>query len=291
MKVGVNTSPFCKLLHWSLEETSTFVSGIGYEFVDLSGKYHYSSQKKFKEKTSEIRSLLKKYNLKAVAVNYHVNHLDPDPKIRKELSQNFRYLIEAASDLNIPTAVTVSGSPAPFSELHPFFEPNVEGIENAWRDFQEVMGEHVDFASAHNVKIAVEIHLPNLVFNTESVQKMFEVIPSRSLGVTLDPSHLVYQYIDFEMLIKKIGNRIIYVHANDAELFWNKVRDLGFFVTGHNVFWRFRVPGYGDTNWSKLIGTLKLVGYDNVLTYEHHDETVEIKDGSRMAFKFLNAII
>jgi len=36
-------------------------------------------------------------------------------------------------------------------------------------------------------------------------------------------------------------------------------------------WWRYRIPGQGDINWSKFISTLYQVGYDGTISIEHED--------------------
>ena len=61
---------------------------------------------------------------------------------------------------------------------------------------------------------------------------MFETIPSPSFGLNLDPSHLVWQMIDYERVVYDYADRILHVHAKDMEvnrdgLYRNGVLSLG----------------------------------------------------------------
>jgi len=131
---------------------------------------------------------------------------------------------------------------------------------------------------------------------------VFAAVPSRSLGICLDPSHLVVQGIDYIRATKEFGDRIYYAHAKDTEVLPDKLYEYGIFGKGLGNdrpfagWWRYRLPGYGSINWAHFISALNEVGYDDVLAIEHEDEiyygSVELnKKGLLMAKKYLEQFI
>jgi len=304
MRIGLNTSPICKTLGLrEVDRAFKFASDAGYECIEISGKYHYDSPKRFKEKTGDIRSALKKYNLEATAISYHVNPLHSDLEERRKLNNNIRHLIEAASSLNIPYLITMAGLPdinfgdlllERFYSAHPPPDKKKayeERNESAWTDFRDVMGKLVDFAGEHDIKICIEPHLPTMVYDVSTAERMFKVISSRNLGLNYDPSNLIPLFIDPTTIITRMGDRIYHTHVKDVEVAWDKLKWMGVLNLGKENFWRLRVPGYGDINWGKFIDALKSVGYDNVLSYENYDETMSFKEGAEKALKFLKAFV
>jgi sugar phosphate isomerase/epimerase len=104
--------------------------------------------------------------------------------------------------------------------------------------------------------------------------EMFEAIPSTSFGLNLDPSHLVWQMIDYERVVYDYADRIFHVHAKDMEidrdgLYRNGVLSLG-------IGWQIpRLPGLGEVRWDRFLAALYAIGYDHVVSIEHEDRAFE----------------
>ena len=82
----------------------------------------------------------------------------------------------------------------------------------------------VRYAGEHKVKIAIE-NCPmifsddewpgglNLAYSPAIWREMFRIIPDANFGLNLDPSHLLWQQIDYARVIQDFGERIFHVHA------------------------------------------------------------------------------
>ena len=57
--------------------------------------------------------------------------------------------------------------------------------------------------------------------------------------------------------------------------------------------WAFRTVGYGnDMNyWKDMISNLKMTGYDGVISIEHEDGLMSVKEGLEKAVSFLKEIL
>ena len=121
---------------------------------------------------------------------------------------------------------------------------------------------------------------------------MFDAVPSESLGIEYDPSHLICLLIDYLWVVREYASRIYHVHAKDAEVLWHNVHRDGILEPGAV---RHRMPGLGDVDWSKLISVLLEAGYTGNLDIEgrhdpiFRDETEE--EGLRLAVKHLSALV
>ena len=93
-------------------------------------------------------------------------------------------------------------------------------------------------------------------------------MPSPALGLEFDPSHLVWQGIDWAAQLRKWIERVHHVHAKDTEIFKDRLEANGFFSGG---WWRYRLPGYGCVDWHKLTSILKEKGYQGAICLEHED--------------------
>lgn len=123
------------------------------------------------------------------------------------------------------------------------------------------------------VKIALENcpHRPgggNFVNGPESWHAVFEAVDSDFLGIELDPSHLVFHFIDHERAIRDYGPKIFHVHAKDTTIRWEVLGRVGIYGEG---WWCFRIPGLGEVDWRRFIDALRLAGYDGAVVIENED--------------------
>ena len=151
--------------------------------------------------------------------------------------------------------------------------------------FGDVWPKLVRYAGDHKVKIAIE-NCPmifsddewpgglNLAYSPAIWREMFRIIPDANFGLNLDPSHLLWQQIDYARVIQDFGERIFHVHAKDMQidregLYQNGVLSLG-------IGWQVpRLPGLGEIRWDRFISALYAVGYNNVISVEHEDRAFE----------------
>ncbi|MGE5549735.1 MAG: sugar phosphate isomerase/epimerase family protein [Bacteroidota bacterium] len=139
----------------------------------------------------------------------------------------------------------------------------------------EFLKRMVDLAERHGVKLAVENcpMMGNIAVSPFIWDKMFAAIGSKSLGLTYDPSHLVWQFIDPYENILRFRERIFHVHGKDTEILAPKLRELG--VLHNNKWWRHRLPGLGDLDWNRIVANLYEIGYDGTISIEHEDPVWE----------------
>jgi sugar phosphate isomerase/epimerase len=99
-------------------------------------------------------------------------------------------------------------------------------------------------------------------------------VPSPSFGLNLDPSHLVWQLIDYERAVYEFGDRIFHVHAKDLEIRRDGLYEHGVMSLG--MGWQVpRLPGLGDVRWDRFLAALYAVGYDGAVVVEHEDRSFE----------------
>ena len=122
---------------------------------------------------------------------------------------------------------------------------------------------------------------------------MFELVPSKAVGLEFDPSHFIFQFMDYTAAIREFGERIYAFHAKDTQILCDKLNAVGLYGdqwqgTG---WWRFRMPGYGDADWKAIFVALSDVKYDGDIIIEHEDPTYEGEEGLRRGAKFLRQFI
>jgi sugar phosphate isomerase/epimerase len=152
-------------------------------------------------------------------------------------------------------------------------------------DFKRVWPPLVRFARDHNVKIAIE-NCPmifssdewpggrNLAYSPALWRQLFEIIPDDNFGLNFDPSHLVWQMIDYTRAVREFAPRIFHVHAKDMEIDRDGLYEHGVMSLG--VGWQVpRLPGLGEVRWDRFISALYAAGYDWVVSIEHEDRKFE----------------
>jgi len=169
-------------------------------------------------------------------------------------------------------------------------------------EWAALFGEVAGRAEDAGVKIAFENwpglrgHLPpigtvNIAFTPEVWEQMFARVDSDHLGLEFDPSHLVWQFIDWAEQLKKFGERVFHVHAKDTEIFQEKLSSGGFFSGG---WWRYRIPGYGLVDWRKFTSILKEIGYEGGICIEHEDPVFSGErraEGLRKGYEVLRPMV
>jgi sugar phosphate isomerase/epimerase len=101
---------------------------------------------------------------------------------------------------------------------------------------------------------------------------MFDTIPSDYFGLNFDPSHLIWQHIDYVRAIKEFGDKLAHVHAKDTKIDADLIYERG--ITG--VKWHIpKLPGLGDVNWGKYFSALTDAGYHGPVAIEVEDRAYE----------------
>jgi len=125
----------------------------------------------------------------------------------------------------------------------------------------------------------------NLLITPELWDRAFNAVPSPALGLVFDPSHLVWQGIDYLRAIRDFGSRIYHAHAKDTEYLPEGQYRYGSYgaQTERGEWWRYRLPGFGVVDWPTYLDTLYQVGFDGVISVEHEDNVWGAGDDSDRA--------
>ena len=158
-------------------------------------------------------------------LNCNGNPLHPNPVIGDAHAEDIRRSVRLANRLGQHRVVTMSGLPG--GELGATV-PN--WIVNAWNsaaldvlDYQWSVAapfwrEIDELATDLDVKVALELHPQNLVFNTADVHRLVSEIDARSIGVELDASHLFWQQMDPVAVVRALGPLVYQAAAKDVRI-------------------------------------------------------------------------
>jgi sugar phosphate isomerase/epimerase len=141
--------------------------------------------------------------------------------------------------------------------------------------FREVWGPLARRAADKGVRIAFENCAMggnwadgdwNIAHNPDAWELMFNELPDDNLGLEWEPCHQLVYLIDPIPQIRKWAPRIFHVHGKDATVRWDVIREHGVF--GRLPFVQMRTPGFGDSDWARVISELRLAGYRGAIDIE-----------------------
>jgi sugar phosphate isomerase/epimerase len=254
---------------------------------------------------AEFQKILADHGAKISALSCHGNPLHPDRDRAKQDREVSRKTILLAEKLGVPMMVDFSGCPgdsphatAPNWVTCPWPPDFLKVLDWQWNEVVAPYWiEHAKFAADHGVKIAVEMHPGFVVYNPETMLRL-RSIAGPNVGCNYDPSHLFWQNIDPIAAVRVLQDSIFHVHAKDTQLYpSNLVRtgvlDTKPYTQERDRSWIFRTCGYGHGAefWSELISTLRMFGYDYVLSIEHEDSLLSPEEGLTKAANLLNSIV
>jgi sugar phosphate isomerase/epimerase len=254
---------------------------------------------------AEFKKVLGDHGVSISALSCHGNALHPEKAFAQQNREASRKTILLAEKLGVSTMVDFSGCPgdspnatAPNWVTCPWPPDYRKVLDWQWNEVVSPFWvEHAKFAADHGVKIAVEMHPGFVVYNPETMLRL-RSIAGKNVGCNFDPSHLFWQNIDPIGAVRVLADSIFHVHAKDTQLYpSNLVRtgvlDTKPYTEERDRSWIFRTCGYGHGAewWSELLSTLRMFGYDSVISIEHEDSLLSPGEGLAKAANFLNSIV
>jgi len=252
----------------------------------------------------KFQAKLAEYDFAISALSCHSNPLHPDQNLAKKQREISRKTILLAEKLGVKTVIDFSGCPGdspkatrPNWVTCPWPPEYLELLKWQW---DEVVApywkEHAEFAGDHGIRIAIEMHPGFVVYSPETMLRL-RSITGNAIGCNYDPSHMFWQGIDPIAAIRVLGEAIFHVHAKDTQLYERNlpltgVLDTKPYTNERNRGWIFRTCGYGhgESWWREFASTLRMFGYDDVLSIEHEDSLLSPEEGLTRAAAFLNQI-
>ncbi|MGB8479837.1 MAG: sugar phosphate isomerase/epimerase [Acidobacteriaceae bacterium] len=254
---------------------------------------------------AEFQRLLADHGCSISALSSHGNPLHPNPARAQQARDTSRKTIRLAEKLGVPVVVDFSGCPgdspqstAPNWVTCPWPPDYLDVLDWQWNEIVTPYWiEHGKFAAQHNVKIAIEMHPGFVVYSPETLLRL-RSIAGPSVGCNYDPSHMFWQGIDPIAATRVLGDAIFHVHAKDTQLYpanlpRTGVLDTKPYTEERNRGWIFRTCGYGHGAewWKEFVSTLRMFGYDGVLSIEHEDSLMSPEEGLTKAAKFLRDLV
>ena len=254
-------------------------------------------------------------------LNCNGNPLHPNPVIGEKHAEDIRRSIRVAAALGQKRVVTMSGLPGGEpGTLHPNWIVNawnsaaLDVLDYQWEIAARFWSEIDQLAGDHGVKVALELHPQNLVFNARDIRKLVELTGATNIGVEMDASHLFWQQADPIAVVRELGPLILHAAAKDVRINvenarLNGVLDNGFRRLSANEprvnlggdewvnewpkdsSWDFVALGKGHdvAYWTEFIRALHDVDPDMCLNIEHEDTELGRIEGLQVAADVLKA--
>lgn len=220
---------------------------------------------------------------------FEPSHLSPDGAARSRAAADMARAIVLAPQLGTDVVTCMA-----------FGDPTV-APEDQVKLFGQVFGEYARQAEDHGVRIGIEnwpctrrapgVQIGNLAHSPAMFERLFDAVPSRAIGLELDPSHLYWQGADPILAIRQFADRLVYMHAKDTEVFEDTLKRVGIYGSG---WWRYRLPGMGALDWDAIARALAEVGYQAGIIIEHEDPVFEgdrFEEGLAIGLKFLRQVL
>jgi len=303
MKLGLLTAPWPEksleeIADWSAEnrfsmlEVCTWPTATG-ETRRYGGITHIDVDGFTQGKADHVVGDLASRGIEISGLGYYPNPLHPEAAHREMVAAHIRKVITAASLMSVPVVNTFIGADQTRTQA-----------EN-WEHAKEIWHPLVDHAADSGVRIAIE-NCPmifsndewpsgnNLAYSPAMWRTMFEEF-GETVGLNIDPSHLIWQMIDVGRVVDEFGERFYHIHAKDLEIDTEGLYNNGILSLG--MGWQVpRMPGLGDVDWEEFFSALYRVGYDYVVCVEHEDRRFEgtdelIKRGFLLARNMLEPYI
>ncbi len=212
-------------------------------------------------------------NVEISALSYYPNNLDPDPKKRAFFNQHLKKVIKGANMLGLHNVNTFVG------------RDKDKNLKDSIEDFKKVWPDIIKFAEDNDVKIGIEScpmyftmdEWPggkNLMGAPRIWRELFDIIGSNNFGLNYDPSHLVWQRMDYIKPIYEFKEKIVHVHIKDVQFYQDKFYEVGALATPLEYHYP-KIPGLGDINWGKFISAMRDIRYKEAACIEIEDYSFE----------------
>ncbi len=297
--VGIEPIPFPDLVRWTAEnglDTIEVNLGPTYPVIgDSTYPGHLDPNDIIANGPGSIQELTSQFGVAIHALAPMINLLTANESLRADRIVYFEKTIDAAAVLKVRTVVTFAGSAF---GMHFYGMPGVgdghqsNRVSENLQIFKEVYGPIAKHAEERGVRIAFETAgrggpEGNIAHSPELWDAMFETVPSPAIGLSFDPSHLVWLQIpNIPDVIRQYGSRIYHVDGKDVEILWGRLARQG--ILGSS-WWRYRLPGVGVLDWSAIISALRDIGYDDAIGIENEDPLCRGLAGVKFAAEFLRA--
>ena len=225
------------------------------------------------ENVNSIQAYLLQKHVYISALGYYPNPLDPDEEKATVYINHIKKIIRASARLKINKINTFIGRDPKLS-----LRENFDLFKKVWPDL-------IKLASDEGVKVGIE-NCPmffstdewpngkNMAISPVIWEEMFSIIPDANFGLNYDPSHMLWQQMDYVQPIYDFKDRIHHIHLKDAKVYRTKLDRVGILATPLE-YHSPKLPGLGDINWNHFFAALTDIRYRGPVCIEVEDKAFE----------------
>lgn len=291
---------------WTFEEMIDTASEMGYACVEVAcwpcgkaerryaGVSHINVDELTDEKVAYMKDYCAKKNVEISSLAFYPNTMDGNLEKRAASVEHLKKVICASAKLGVNMVTTFIGRDQTKS-----VEENLEILKEVWPPI-------IALAEEKGVKIGIE-NCPmlfgrdqwpggqNLMTTPVIWRKVFEILNSDNLGINYDPSHFVWQMIDYIQPLYEFKDKIFHVHYKDIKLYPDKLRECGIMAYPLD-YMSPKLPGLGDVDWGKYVSALTDIGYDGCTCIEVEDRAFEgtkekVLDSLRLSKRYMEQFV
>ena len=303
MKLGVVSAIYDG---FTFEEMIDHASSVGYECVEVAcwpqgkaerryaGVSHIDVDNTSAEYVDYVKTYCRDRGITISSLAFYPNTMDGDLEKREANIAHLKKVINMRSLLGVNMVTTFVG------------RDQNKTVEENLSIFAEVWPPIIKLAEEKGVKVAIE-NCPmlfgpdqwpggqNLATTPKIWRKMFEIIKSDNIGINYDPSHFIWQHIDYVKPIYEFGNKIFHVHFKDIKLYKDRLDDVGIMAYPLE-YMSPKLPGHGDVDWGKYVSALTDVGFDGFACVEVEDKAFEaskekILDSVVLSYRYMKQFV
>ncbi|MCQ2268577.1 MAG: sugar phosphate isomerase/epimerase [Bacteroidaceae bacterium] len=288
---------------WTFEEMMDTAQEMGFQCVEVAcwpcGKaerrYAGVSHINVDELNVDyIKEYTAKCGVEISSLAFYPNTMDADLEKRQHNIEHLYKVIDASHKLGVNMVTTFIGR-----DSSKCVEENLELVAQIWPPI-------LDYAKERGVKIAIE-NCPmlfdrtqwpggqNLMTTPVIWKKVFDILPYDNLGINYDPSHFIWQMIDYIQPLYEFKDKIFHVHCKDIKLDVEKMKRCGIMAYPLE-YMHPKLPGLGDVDWGKYISALTDIGYDSFTCIEVEDRAFEsskekVLDSLKLSKKYMEQFV
>lgn len=268
-----------------LDEVLGFAAAEGFECVEVmcwpkgkaerryAGVTHIDVVEFTAEDAAKVNALCQATGVSISGLGYYPNPLTPDQDEANVYIEHIKQVILAAELLGLDTVNTFIG------------RDWTQSVDDNWSRFLVVWPPLINFAEEHGVRIGIE-NCPmfftddewpggkNLASTPAIWRRMFEAIPNANFGLNYDPSHMVWQQMDYLKPLRDFTDRLVHLHAKDVRVDRYRLDEVGIMANPLD-YHSPKLPGLGDVDWGKFYSVLTDAGYDGPICIEVEDRAYE----------------
>jgi sugar phosphate isomerase/epimerase len=267
-----------------LREVLTVAAGIGFDTVEVMCWPKGKAERRYAGVThidvagfddaaaKEVHDLCRETGVSISGLGYYPNPLTPDEEESQRYVDHIKDVIKAASVLGVGVNTFIG-------------RDWTKSIDDNWPRFVDVWKPIIKLAEDSGVRVGIE-NCPmsftadewpggkNLAISPAVWRRMFNDIPSDCFGLNYDPSHMIWQHMDYLAPMREFADKLFHIHAKDVRIDYERLNDVGILAMP-NEYHTPKLPGLGSVDWGCFFSVLTDCGYRGPVCVEVEDRAYE----------------